>query len=64
MKAIVGIALAASAMFLGSGCSDKPKTENAGVPIQKNTDPKAPGMMRPPSEGGPGIPKAMDNPKS
>lgn len=52
--AVVAVALAA-----GLGCSGK-SSNSPGVPAKKNSDPKAPGLMRPPAEGGPGLPKYIE----
>ncbi|HKB03661.1 MAG TPA: hypothetical protein VKD90_15665 [Gemmataceae bacterium] len=46
-------------LVAGAGCTSK-KPENAGVQAQRNPDPRAPGMMKPPGEGGPGLPKYIE----
>lgn len=59
MTRTVWAAVAAAALAAGTGCTGKP-AENPGVPAKKNADPRAPGMMRPPAEGGPGLPKNIE----
>lgn len=41
------------------GCSGK-SSESPGVPTKQNPDPKAPGLMRPPGQGGAGLPKDIE----
>jgi hypothetical protein len=50
---------AAVALVAGAGCTGK-KAQNSGAQVQRNPDPRAPGMMRPPGEGGPGLPKYIE----
>jgi len=59
MMRTVTAAVAAAALAAAIGCTGKP-AENPGAPAKKNADPRAPGMMRPPAEGGPGLPKYIE----
>jgi len=56
---IVLAVVAAVALAAGTGCSGK-SSDSPGVPAKKNSDPKAPGLMRPPAESGPGLPKYIE----
>jgi hypothetical protein len=56
---IAWAAVAAVALAAGIGCSGK-SSDNPGVPAQKNSDPKAPGLMRSPADGGSGLPKYIE----
>jgi len=59
MMRTVTAAVAAATLAAGLGCSGKP-SDSPGVPAKQNPDPKAPGLMRPPAQGGPGLPKYIE----
>jgi hypothetical protein len=63
MVRLVLVVASALALVAGGGCGNKPTTENTGVALEKNKDPKAPGAMQPPGAGGSTLPKNVEKTK-